>query len=381
MANRVVKRTDLSHCYDSGYYPGPVTPTEVDKTKAISELSADELRKLISRLRDEREAEDIIRSLRRSAGEKDTYENPAKIDTKTPVDQLYHHGILGQKWGVRRFQKPDGTRTPAGKKRDADREVTKSEDHLKSRENKKKAPEGLSNEELRKLNERLQLEATYKNLTAEKVQKQSPLLKGQFVVVGSKLYRNLVNRSFWEAPNFLLRSFPQALLRRLLTSRKRSKGGLNMNQTVLQHHGILGQKWGVRRFQNPDGSLTPRGQARLDKKDEKWASTKGEKIKKKLQKFVSKDMNEFMRTQLEMSYTSRGKISSSTILQYNNKLAQLMNSKVPDIQAPSGRVLRFVAKRGEIGVHTAVADAGYDLDQLNVVYSRLVKWLISRRIL
>lgn len=137
-----------------------------------------------------------------------------------------------------------------------------------------------------------------------------------------------------------------------------------MNQTVLQHHGILGQKWGVRRFQNPDGSLTPRGQARLDKKDDKWASTKGEKIKSKIQKTVSKDMNEFVRTQLEMSYTSKGKISSSTILQYNNKLAQLMNSKIPDVQAPSGRVLRFVAKRGELGVHTAVADAGYDLTQL-----------------
>ena len=137
-----------------------------------------------------------------------------------------------------------------------------------------------------------------------------------------------------------------------------------MNQTVLQHHGILGQKWGLRRFQNEDGSLTPRGQARLDEKDNKWASTKGEKAKKKVQKLVSKDMNEFIRTQLDMSYTSRGKLSSSTILQYNNKLAQLMNAKIPDVQAPSGRVLRFVAKRGEIGVHTAVADAGYDLNQL-----------------
>lgn len=35
---------------------------------------------------------------------------------KTTSGELYHHGILGQKWGVRRYQNKDGSLTPAGKK-------------------------------------------------------------------------------------------------------------------------------------------------------------------------------------------------------------------------------------------------------------------------
>lgn len=42
--------------------------------------------------------------------------------------ELYHHGILGQKWGVRRYQNADGTLTAAGKKHYAkDKAVRKNE--------------------------------------------------------------------------------------------------------------------------------------------------------------------------------------------------------------------------------------------------------------
>ena len=50
----------------------------------------------------------------------------------------------------------------------------------------------------------------------------------------------------------------------------------------LVHHGIEGQKWGVRRFQNEDGSLTPAGRERYASKEDVDIAKKTFKAVKKL---------------------------------------------------------------------------------------------------
>ena len=49
------------------------------------------------------------------------------------MNELYHHGILGQKWGVRRYQNKDGSLTEEGKKR-YDRDVR--ENNARKKENR-----------------------------------------------------------------------------------------------------------------------------------------------------------------------------------------------------------------------------------------------------
>lgn len=206
MANKLIK-----HCYNEyGDSQPPNEPVEPDKTKSISQLSRKELWEMLSRLRDETDAQRIIRELKRNSGERDTFENPMTVDTKTPINQMYHSGVKGQKWGIRRFQNEDGTRTPAGKKQDLNRHGTtkekpKSADHVKSQQAKAKGSDGLSNDELKKLNERLQLEDTYKKLTAEKMAKSESWVKDSLAKSGKDAFGDITKGLFLGGAKLLIR--------------------------------------------------------------------------------------------------------------------------------------------------------------------------------
>lgn len=75
-------------------------------------------------------------------------------------NSLSHHGVMGMKWGRRRYQNKDGSLTPAGKSRH-DRDT--HDDYKKAHD--RKNVKYMSDKELRERNNRLQMEQQYKNLS------------------------------------------------------------------------------------------------------------------------------------------------------------------------------------------------------------------------
>ena len=208
--------------------------------------------------------------------------NTAKHSDILDIDNfLAHHGILGQKWGVRRFQNPDGSLTEEGKNR-------------YNEDSQKLADMATSNAELEDLTRkyvlRNALDDAHKNNTKIVMPKDDKKLWED----AYQLFRNLKGkyaednisteiRTLDDGTDYIVSSiydkklggtmeYYEPLLydsngkkydeKNRLYNTTKSHNLPIIHSDELMHHGIKGQKWGLRRYQNDDGTLTEAGRLR-----------------------------------------------------------------------------------------------------------------------
>lgn len=96
-----------------------------------------------------------------------------------------------------------------------------------------------------------------------------------------------------------------------------------MNNYYIAHHGIKGQRWGVRRFQNEDGSVTPAGAKRYYDSEGNLTNRAKKHIEKEYKKAVKAGDKELYKRENDMymkAYNKAAdKMNSGEIKRFNEE--------------------------------------------------------------
>lgn len=136
-------------------------------------------------------------------------------------DELYHHGILNMKWGVRRYQNPDGSLTEAGKKRYSklQSKMEKLSPSGPPKEERKKSVKEMSDDELKTAIERMRLEKDYYDRQQQLYPVKTSVFKKTFDKFQNETAPNMINKMISDNVTNLVNKYANAKIDQFITGR------------------------------------------------------------------------------------------------------------------------------------------------------------------